>query len=192
MEEVKMEFKQIPMLNNLYEISSDGKHFRRFSTKKELKIMEGANYGYSQVVFTINKRRPEEHILYSHPKSHASGTSGARQMTLKIHQLVYNAFIGEVPEGMVIDHIDRDKSNNDFTNLRAVTPIVNANNKSRQNERWDGERIILTPKGHQLHARSKDEAIHIIAELTGKSYRTVFNSFYGVGQYRGFKIVLPE
>jgi len=37
------------------------------------------------------------------------------------HTLVAEAFIGERPEGLVIDHIDRNKKNNHVSNLRYVT-----------------------------------------------------------------------
>lgn len=38
-----------------------------------------------------------------------------------IHRLVYEAFVGEIPQGMVVDHIDNDSSNNSFTNLQVLT-----------------------------------------------------------------------
>ena len=45
-----------------------------------------------------------------------------------IHRLVYEAFKGEIPEGMEIDHIDRNKRNNNPDNLRVVTRKENMNN----------------------------------------------------------------
>lgn len=47
----------------------------------------------------------------------------AKQFT--IHQLVVETFVGEVPEGMHIDHIDGNKLHNHLKNLEVVTPIVN-------------------------------------------------------------------
>ena len=186
-----MEFNQIPMLNNLYEISSDGKHFRRFSTKKELKIMEGRNYGYSQVVVTINKKRPEESILISNPKTHKHGEDG-HQITLKVHQLVYDAFIGEVPEGMVIDHIDRNKANNHFNNLRAVSHLENIHNRSCGWKFKVRGNVVISPNGDRIEIDTKDEAIRWIAEKTGRSYRTVYNSIYYSGEYRGYVVMSKD
>ena len=45
-----------------------------------------------------------------------------------VHRLVYEAFKGEVPEDLEIDHIDRNKHNNNPDNLRLVTRAENMNN----------------------------------------------------------------
>jgi hypothetical protein len=45
--------------------------------------------------------------------------------TIYIHTLVAESFLGVRPEGMVIDHIDGDKSNNHLTNLRYATVAEN-------------------------------------------------------------------
>jgi parvulin-like peptidyl-prolyl isomerase len=46
-----------------------------------------------------------------------------------IHRLVYLTFIGEIPQGLEIDHIDRDKLNNNISNLRIATRSENMQNK---------------------------------------------------------------
>lgn len=48
----------------------------------------------------------------------------------RIHRLVVEAFIGPIPEGFEVDHIDRDRSNNDVTNLRIVTHSENCRNRA--------------------------------------------------------------
>ena len=45
-----------------------------------------------------------------------------------IHHLVAQHFISERPEGLVIDHIDRNKLNNNVENLRYVTQQINSTN----------------------------------------------------------------
>ena len=42
-----------------------------------------------------------------------------------VHRLVWNAYNGEIPHGMQVDHIDGNKHNNDLTNLRLLTPSGN-------------------------------------------------------------------
>ena len=48
-----------------------------------------------------------------------------------IHQLVAKLFIGERPDGLVIDHIDRNPLNNKVDNLRYVTQAENMLNQDR-------------------------------------------------------------
>lgn len=42
-----------------------------------------------------------------------------------IHRLVYEHFIGDIPEGKEIDHIDGDTSNNSVSNLQLLSPRAN-------------------------------------------------------------------
>ena len=45
----------------------------------------------------------------------------------RVHRLVYEAFIGPIPDGMQVNHIDEDKSNNRLDNLNLMTPKENCN-----------------------------------------------------------------
>lgn len=47
------------------------------------------------------------------------------------HHLVAEAFIGERPNGLVIDHIDQNKLNNNVNNLRYVSQKINCENHKR-------------------------------------------------------------
>lgn len=48
-----------------------------------------------------------------------------------IHYLVCKCFLGERPDNLVIDHIDRDKLNNNINNLRYITQAENSFNCDR-------------------------------------------------------------
>jgi hypothetical protein len=44
-----------------------------------------------------------------------------------IHKLVYETFIGDIPNGLVINHIDLDRNNNHYSNFEVVKQIENVN-----------------------------------------------------------------
>lgn len=47
------------------------------------------------------------------------------------HHLVAKAFLGDRPEGKVIDHIDRNSLNNNISNLRYISQLENMRNTAR-------------------------------------------------------------
>ena len=99
MEEI---WKKVESLNNRYEISNKG-NIRNAETGKILKQFL-SKFGYK--ILTV---RPEMYV----------------QKNVRIHQLVAEAFLGEKPEGYVINHKDGDKTNNNVENLEYVTPSQN-------------------------------------------------------------------
>lgn len=81
--------------------------------------------------------------------------NGYRRYTLdgkrySAHILVYQTFIGEIPEGYVIDHIDGDKLNNNISNLRAVTQSKNVKNAYQNGHKGQVEVTAFTPDGIEL------------------------------------------
>lgn len=48
----------------------------------------------------------------------------------RAHRIIWEMHNGPIPEGMLIDHIDRDVKNNNITNLRLATRQQNNSNKS--------------------------------------------------------------
>lgn len=51
----------------------------------------------------------------------------------KIHQIVWIAFNGKIPNGFVVDHINRNKIDNRIENLRLAEPQLNSENRRRYN-----------------------------------------------------------
>lgn len=51
---------------------------------------------------------------------------GTKTVNVNVHRIVWTIFNGEIPEGMTVDHIDNDKSNNVITNLQLLTAEDNA------------------------------------------------------------------
>lgn len=49
-----------------------------------------------------------------------------KRVTVLQHRLVYAVFVSPIPKGLVINHKDGDKKNNNPSNLELVTPYENA------------------------------------------------------------------
>jgi hypothetical protein len=55
-----------------------------------------------------------------------------KHITLLIHRLMAFTFLSKCPDGLVVDHIDRNRVNSQISNLRYVSPAVNCRNSDRQ------------------------------------------------------------
>ena len=92
-----------------YQVNGRGdvKSLNYMKTGKEKILRSGkTKYGYMNVTLSKN----------GNTKTH------------QVHRLVYKSFYGNIPDGMVIDHIDGNKLNNSVENLRCVTPKEHCNN----------------------------------------------------------------
>lgn len=54
---------------------------------------------------------------------------GLRKKKVRLHRLIWEKINGKIPDGMQIDHIDCNKTNNALINLRVVDRLTNARNK---------------------------------------------------------------
>lgn len=70
-----------------------------------------------------------------------------------VHILVYKTFIGEIPDNFQIDHIDRNKLNNNVDNLRIVT--VSDNNKNRILPEFKGKSLEFGVKFFEHYHQTK-------------------------------------
>jgi len=106
-----------------YEISNLGNCRKKLKdgTYKELKGSIN-NRGYRYIQLSRNKKR----------------------INFLFHHQVAYCFIGERPEKLVIDHIDRNKLNNKVENLRYITHVENVRNCAKYRE-------DIKEKGEERH-----------------------------------------
>ena len=86
-------------------------------------------------------------LVWSDASTHGKRPPGAIAGTLKpngyysvclrpkqrlCHRIVWELHYGEIPDGMSIDHIDRDRGNNRIENLRLSTPYKQQRNRKRK------------------------------------------------------------
>ena len=105
--------------NSFLKVSNLGR-FKRVYKTKEVEIFGENNNGYIRI----------------HAKN---GDIKIKEMA---HRLVWKTFVGEIPEGMQIDHINTERDDNRLCNLRCVSPKENANNpltKRKISDYWKGK-----------------------------------------------------
>lgn len=58
----------------------------------------------------------------------------SKDVHFMLHRLLYEVFVGPIPDGKEIDHIDRNPANNDLSNLRLASRSQNNTNSKIQNK----------------------------------------------------------
>ena len=74
-------------------------------------------------------KRGIEYILPQHTNNKGYKTVHAHRKNELVHRLIWQGFNGEIPEGMEIDHINTDPTDNRLSNLRLVTHKENMANE---------------------------------------------------------------
>lgn len=82
-------------------------------------------------VLRVREQDDELYMLFVTPSKTKAGymqVGAERGKAINVHTLVAAAFIGPKPEGKEVDHIDKNKENNYYKNLRYVTRKENMAN----------------------------------------------------------------
>lgn len=130
-----LEFRKIKSLNFLYEVNENGTIFRNVKSKKQSKIkldMHHSDYGY-YVAFV-----------------HMGGRKNSVTKRVMIHKAVAECWLGDCPEGMEVDHIDRNAHNNHYTNLRYVTHSDQMKNRDHSGISARGSQNLQAARGRRM------------------------------------------
>ena len=93
----------------------------------------------------------------------------------EVHRVIYETFVGPIPDGYEIDHTDTHKDNNSLGNLKLVTHKENMNNPiSRKN-------ISEALKGKSTHKG-----------ITTSEFGRKFKEHYGLSHYQDSKLYSRE
>ena len=164
------EFRKIPSLKFLYEVSEDGRIFRNVKSKKQNKIIIDYHHSTTGYCFTFINRN---NICQRIP----------------IARVVAECWLGVKPEGYEIDHIDRNSLNNHFSNLRYVTKSEQMKNRDHSGiskigaanldaARRQRMKPLLLSKGDESHQfESQTAAARWLAPLVDKKVEHIRAKF---------------
>lgn len=91
----------------------------------QYRCVEGTQIVMFEDGFMITPRHPSGYFGYLDRQTGYRKVS-VRRRPAYIHRLVFSAFVGPIPKGLEIDHIDGSRTNNHLSNLRVVTKRENA------------------------------------------------------------------
>lgn len=157
MEEV---WKDIPDQEGKYQASNLGRvksiNYKRTGKERVLKLRLSQN-GYYDVC--LGKKR------------------------YRVNRLVWSAFNGPIPEGMVVNHNDEDKTNNVLTNLSLMTQKENANWGTR-NDRLCGSSAVKE-RIWVIKLSTQNEILHFYPSIRQAERETGVNNAHIVECCKG-------
>lgn len=104
-------------------------------------------------------------------------TRAKDQRQYSLHRLLYETFVELIPDGMELDHIDRDSFNNSLDNLRLATRSKNiANQKIRQGKKYKGVRLCKNGKW-EARTSFKGKEVTLGRYLTEVEAARVYNEY---------------
>lgn len=97
-----------------------------------------ANYPHyvinnSGVVINLKTRKFINGFIINHGYKMISLCNDDGKRNFLIHRLIYETFVRQIPDGLVIDHINNNRLDNRLENLQAVTQQQNCEKKIRNN-----------------------------------------------------------
>ena len=115
---------------------------------KEIKDYEGL-YSFdlnTNQVWGLKRKKYLKPYLKKHGYYGFRFCKNSKTKDFLLHRLVYEAYNGSILEGMLIDHIDNDTTNNNIDNLRLATRSENQYNQKINKTNTSGYKNISLTK----------------------------------------------
>ena len=109
-------------------------------------------------------------------KFNATDKTLKKRVTVKAHRFVYEYFNGPIPDGLQIDHINRDKADNRINNLRAVTQHENMQNRIYRSDMCPEERIKSLGDGGCIYSKTDGASFYVQLTLCEQRYLGSFKT----------------
>lgn len=116
------EWRDIQGYEGLYQVSNEGR------VRSLDRIIEKMNMGkIRKHLFKGRLLKPHIVVKYGKKRLQVGLSKEGNKKFPIVGRLVYEAFVGTIPNGMQLNHIDEDPSNNKVENLNLMTPKENSN-----------------------------------------------------------------
>lgn len=109
-------------------------------------------------------------------KVETTHSMGYSQVTIKgelhlVHRIVWEMHNGPIPKGFIIDHDDRNKFNNNISNLRLVSYEQNQKNRSKSKNNTSGVTGVVWDKARckwaaQIQVKGKNKTLGRFLDMT--------------------------
>lgn len=120
------------------DVTPDGKVFTKRGELKPMRTGSSKNNPTKQEKLKVMLYDSEKYKSVLKEK----GTTGSGKVSIKVHQVVYAWFYGEIPYGKEIHHKDGNHLNNSKDNLVALTPTEHVKEHKRMRELKQQEAIV--------------------------------------------------
>ena len=143
---------------------------------------------YSYKIKSKGKRKLKQQKATQSPKGYYQvrlfAPQGDKRGRLQyVHRLVYQAFIGDIPEGKQIDHIDSDTTNNRIENLQILTP---RENMDKFNKKKFGP-SIRNRRDEFVKLYEKLGSYYAVADEVGITYQRIYRVIKDIIHYKDFE-----
>lgn len=109
-----------------------------------------------------------------------------------VHRIIYETFVGPIPDGMEIDHINTIRTDNRLENLRCVTHKENDNNPLSRKHRSEACRISMIgnkhAKGHKHSEETRKKQSNKAKLRITSEFGRKFKEHYGISRYQNTKL----
>ena len=101
-----------------------------------------------------------------------------------LHRVLYETFIGKIPDNMMVDHIDGNRSNNNIDNLRLVTQSENMTNAMKNGHSGQIPVLQFDKQGNFIQEFS---TIQAAADAMNVTHAAIRSAICRNGTCKGYK-----